>query len=148
MFFSNTEKLYLLCEKIEEPFEIIDINIALKKCFALAFDEEIPIYLQAGVIVPYDMIKAKKYMLASYSFLQTEDINEKYHIKIIPAGRVVIGYHFGSYETIGTTYEKVLKYCKKHKAKIISDSYEFCITDPFTSQSSVEYITKILFIIE
>ena len=57
-------------------------------------------------------------------------------------------YHVGDYPSIGRSYERLLDYCGKHRLRLISDSYEFCVNDYITTQVESEYITKILFYIQ
>jgi len=66
----------------------------------------------------------------------------------LPAGRCVCTYHTGDYLSIGSSYERILSYCKKNNLSILSDSYEFAINDYLSTGDENEYITKILFYIQ
>ena len=63
------------------------------------------------------------------------------------AGRCVCTYNTGDYLSIGSSYERILSYCKKNNLSILSDSYEFAINDYLSTGDENEYITKILFYI-
>lgn len=139
---------YILCTDVKKPYTMTNISIATKLCYAQAFKEDIPVYLQCGVIVPYEKIMSKKYTEARTAFLTSEnDISVK-NIRKLEKGLVVSAYHFGDYYSIGNTYEKILDYCENNDIKIISDSYEFCINDYMTSGDENEFITRILFYVE
>ena len=53
-----------------------------------------------------------------------------------------------SSDLIGIAYERILAYCREHQLRIISDSYEFALTDYLSTGDETEYITKILFYVE
>ncbi len=63
---------YLLCAPVESPCSFREISIATKKCFSQALRDELPIYFQTGVIVPYERILRERYTEASAAFLSIE----------------------------------------------------------------------------
>ena len=66
--------------------------------------------------------------------------------KKAPGRRVYQIYHFGSYDTIADSYQKLLEYCRQKNLRILSDAYEFCINHYITSSDVNEYITIFSFI--
>ena len=136
---------YILFQKIEEPYSLREISIATKKCFAEAFGKELPIFFQTGVSVPYERIEKGRFMEAAIAFLPIEKTEKVQNIKKIPMGKYAYVYHFGEYQSIGCSYEKLLNFCRENSLSIISDSYEFCINDYITSYDESEFITKIMF---
>ena len=52
-------------------------------------------------------------------------------------------YHWGTYESIDTSYRKLLSFCRENGLEILSDAYEFCINDYISSGDENEYITEI-----
>ena len=144
---SDTSTCTLLVHPVEAPYSLEKVSVATKTLFVNAFKQKLPIYYQSGVIVPYQRIIQKEYTMANTVFTPIEDgLNHK-DILVIPSGRCVIAYHCGDYPSIGSTYEKILKYCNHHGLTIISDSYEFCINDYLSSSDETEFITKIMFYI-
>lgn len=143
--YERMENKYILFHKVDAPYTLGDISIATKKCFAQALDGKLPLFFQAGVIVPLSRIKSHNFIQASTAFLTIEETEEAENIMKLPEGDCVSIYHFGTYDSIGTSYVKLLEYCEKEQLKIISDSYEFCINDYITSSKEEEYITKIMF---
>nr|WP_303182561.1 MerR family transcriptional regulator [Lachnoclostridium phocaeense] len=144
----EAEERYILTRKVEEPYSLREISIAAKQCFSYAFEKNLPVFFQCGVIVPLERIRAGRFVEASDAFLsveKTEQMNEQ--IRLLPAGQCVCTYHIGNYLSIGQSYTKLLDYCEANSLQIISDSYEFCINDHITTDDEDEYITKIMFYI-
>lgn len=139
---------YILAHKVKEPYGMREISIATKKCFAESFQKELPIFFQCGVIVPLRHILEERFTEAMYAFLLTEKTGRADSIKCLPAGKCVSIYHIGGYMSIGSSYRKLLNYCKTKSLQIISDSYEFCINDYITTHDENEYITKIMFYVK
>ena len=139
-----TEK-YLLYAEVESPQSFREISIATKKCFSQALKDALPIFFQTGVIVPYKHILEGRYTEANIAFLPIEKTKNVKNIMILPKGRAVSIYHYGTYQSVEYSYKKLLDYCKEHNLNIISDSYEFCINDYISSGDEREYITEIFF---
>lgn len=135
---------YLLYEPVQAPFSFRDISIATKKCFAAAFQKQLPIFFQSGVVVPLERIRSGDFTQASQAFVLTENTDRAPNIRPTPSGQCVSLYHFGLYASIGHSYRKLLDYCARHGLEIVSDSYEFCINDYLSSNDESEYITKIM----
>ncbi len=139
---------YVLFHPVDEPYTLKEISIATKKCFSQAFREQLPIFFQCGVIVPYQRIKSGHFTKASMAFLPIEKNDTAQNILCLPQGKCACIYHVGDYLSIGRSYEKLLNYCETNHLEIISDSYEFCINDYITSKDENEYITKIVFYVK
>lgn len=138
---------YLLCAEVEPPRSFREISIATKKCFSQALKDELPIFFQTGVIVPYKHISEGRYTEAQTAFLPIERTQKAKNIMPLKKGRVASIYHYGTYESVDRSYLKLLEFCKEHQLEIISDSYEFCINDYISSGDENEYITEIFFYI-
>lgn len=139
---------YILIHDVKEPYTLTEISIATKQCFADAFQKNLPVYLQSGVIVPLAHIRNGHYTAATKVFLPIEKTDKADNIQQLPAGTCVSIYHVGDYLSIARSYQKLLDYCETHSLEIISDSYEFCINDYLTSRDEEEYITKIMFYVQ
>ena len=139
---------YILCTDVKKPYTMTNVSIATKLCYAQAFKENLPVYLQCGDIIPYERILEKRYTEAVTAFLTSEKDSNVSNIRYLKKGLVVSAYHFGDYYSIGKTYDKILRYCNDNGVRIISDAYEFCINDYMTSGDENEFITKILFYVE
>lgn len=96
----EVDKQYLLAADVDEPRSFREISIATKKCFSQAMSDELPIFFQTGVIVPYENILAGRFTEASRAFLPIEKTKKAKNIVTLPAGRVVSIYHYGAYESV------------------------------------------------
>lgn len=139
---------YILYREVEQPYSLRETSIATKQCFSQAFQEQLPIFFQCGVIVPLKHILEERFTESTVAFLPVEKTDKAQNIREIPAGTCASIYHVGDYLSIGRSYRKLLEYCREQSLKIVSDSYEFCINDYITSHDESEYITKIMFFIE
>ena len=139
---------YILFREVKSPFTLKEISIATKKCFADSFQEQLPIFFQSGVIVPLRRIREGRFTEASTAFLPIEKTEKVKNIRQLPAGTCACVYHVGDYPSIGRSYQKLLDYCEHHNSNIISDAYEFSISDYITSHDENEYVTKIVFYVE
>lgn len=140
----DVETQYILFREVEKPYTLKEISIATKKCFADSFQEQLPIFFQSGVIVPFQHIQEGRFTEAVMAFLPIEKNNSAPNIKRLPPGKCVSIYHVGDYLSIGRSYQKLLNFCETNSLKILSDAYEFCINDYITSHDENEYITKIM----
>ena len=113
-----------------------------------ALKDELPIYFQTGVIVPYENILQERYTEASIAFLPIEKTKKAGNIRLLPRGRVACIYHYGTYESVELSYRKLLGFCREQGFEIISDSHEFCINDYISSGDETEFITEIFFYIQ
>lgn len=138
---------YLLYAGVEAPRSFREISIATKKCFSQALRDELPIFFQTGVIVPYEHILQGRYTEASTAFLPIEKTDKAQNIRLLPKGRAACIYHCGTYLSEDTSYQKLLRFCEEHRLEILSDAHEFCINDYISSGDENEYITEIFFYI-
>ena len=142
---SKTKPIYILCRKVQPPFDRVEISVETKACYTQAFEAKIPIFFQCGVAVPIQKILDGKYTEARMAFLTTEKCEGVDNIRELPAGLVVSTYHFGHYyDTIDQAYKRLLAYCRENNFEIVSDAYEFCINDYITSRNEEEFITKVM----
>lgn len=144
----NVSPRYVLFQEVEKPYSLREISIATKKCFAEAFQKQLPIFFQSGVMVPLKRILEGRFTEAALAFLPIERTDRTGNIRELPAGTCASIYHVGDYLSIGSSYRKLLHYCEAHSLRIVSDSYEFCINDYITTHDEAEYITKIMFYVE
>lgn len=143
----NITQKYLLYADVELPQSFREISIATKKCFSQALKDELPIFFQTGVIIPYKHISEGQYTEAAVAFLPIEKTKKAKNIRTLPKGTVASIYHYGTYESVERSYKKLLNFCKEQQFEIQSDAYEFCINDYISSGDENEYITEIFFYI-
>lgn len=144
----HIERQYILLQKVMPPYSLEQVSLATKRCFVKAFLERMPVYFQSGAIIPYERIKQGRYVEASYAFLPIEKADCSDMITELPEGKCVCTYHIGDYPSIGSSYERILEYCKSKGLCILSDSYELAINDYLSTDNEDEYITRIMFYVE
>lgn len=137
----------ILLQEVAAPYTLEMVSVATKQCFVRSFRERLPVFFQSGAIVPLSRIRQGQYTLASHAFLPIEKCSAAGVVEL-PAGPCVVTYHTGDYLSIGIAYERILAYCQEHRLHILSDSYEFALTDYLSTGDETEYITKILFYVE
>ncbi len=147
-FVEEVEAQYILFREVKAPYTLKEISISTKQCFADAFQEQLPIFFQSGVMVPLRHIREGRFTEAVTAFLPIEKTDKVPNIRRLPAGTCAAVYHVGDYLSIGRSYQKLLDFCEANSLNILSDSYEFCINDYLTSHDENEYITKIVFYVE
>ena len=145
---STTNSSYILYHNVDKPYDMKEISIATKKCYAQALTDNLPVFFQGGVSVPLENIKAGRYTEAKLAFLTTENLANVANVQKLPKGMTASLYHFGNYYDVGDSYVKLIQFCVKNNLRITSDSYEFCINDYITSRYEEEFITKIMFYVE
>ncbi len=121
--------------------------MATKKCFVHSLKEKLPFFFQSGAIVPLNNIQSKSFTEASFAFLPIEapHYTDALHL---PGGKCVSTYPTGDYLSIGTSYERLLKYCRINHLPILSDAYELANNDYLSNKDENEYITRILFYVK
>ncbi len=143
------EDSYILYHNVKPPFDMREISLATKKCYAQSSSCNLPVFFQCGVSVPLAHINSGDYTKASLAFLTTENTSLVSNIRKLPAGLTVSLCHFGNYySSIADSYRILLAFCDEQHLEIISDSYEFCINDYITSKNEEEFITKIMFYVK
>lgn len=58
---------------------------------------------------------------------------------------VVVGYHYGSYESVGASYQILDEWIKKNNKNISGPSWEVYLTDPTTEPDTNKWLTKIYY---
>lgn len=89
----------------------------------------------------------KRYTEASFAFspIVATHYTDVLHL---PEGKCVNTCPTGDYLSIGTAYERFLKYCRINHLTILSDAYELAINDYLSNKDENEYITRILFCVK
>lgn len=64
-------------------------------------------------------------------------------VRTYPAGLFAIACHLGGYDTIASTYKKLLAYIDAHGYRIIGDSLEISVVDTAYTENSDEFVTEI-----
>ena len=139
---------YIFYHTVQPPYSPREISIATKRCFADAFQRQLPVFFQCGVAVPKEKAMDGRCTQASLAFLPIEKVAGVKNLRRLPAGLCACIYHVGGYASIGRSYRALLGYCAAQGLAVVSDAYESCINDYITTRDENEYITKIMFYVQ
>lgn len=145
-FYTQNHPQYLAVQTVASPRTLFEIDLATKQLLLCCAKEQVGYEYLLGVMVPVSAIENGAYTAAQNAFLPLSErpkdpITFSVHKK--SAGTYLRGYHKGTYETIGQTYEKMLSTLKRYGYTPYGCSYEYCVLDSFTSSSADEYVTEI-----
>lgn len=77
----------------------------------------------------------------TFIFISKEQQNER--SEVIPAGKFLMYYHFGSYQKTSNSYQEMLAYIAKNNLSIIGPSLENTVINAWSAKSVDEYVTEI-----
>lgn len=143
VYFKEMGSEFLITQKVETPFQLLQTDIALKKLLTLVNKNKFPYNYQIGTIVSLENIINKKYTYAHSVFFPLHSKVNNPNVFEKNKGLYAITLHKGEYNNIGKTYEMLINSINKNGYKIIGPSFEYCILDSLTSNNSKDYITKI-----
>ena len=134
---------YLAVEKLGMDNGLAGVDIALKKLLGEANEKNYSHFYQLGDIVSMENVIKGEFLVFDYAFLPLEKPCDKSYMLVKPKGKYVVGYHKGSYKTVGETYNKMLEFIKANDLEIIGNAYEYCIYDSLITSNKNDYVTKI-----
>lgn len=143
IYFKEMDSEYLVVQNVDDPFQLLQTDIAFKKLLTTVTSKKYPYNYQLGTIISLENLLLKKYTTADFVFfplykkLKVCDVIEK------TSGLYAIALHKGEYTNIGKTYEFLINAIKTNDYKMIGPSFEYSILDSLTSYTSKDYITKI-----
>lgn len=141
--FKSIPKEYLYIEKVQGDRTLVQLDIALKKLITRAKKEKVPYYYQIGAIIPVKNIKSGKYTISEYGFLPLSEKIKSAGVIEKAGGLYATTYHRGTYESIGKTYDYLIKEIEDRGYVLGDKSYEYCIFDSLTTRNREEYTTEI-----
>lgn len=77
-----------------------------------------------------------------------KEVENKDHIFKIKPGFYASVYHFGSYDNIEKSYDKIIDFSKKHGYKLGKEAIERFVVDSWTFRDKEQYVTEILIPVE
>lgn len=146
-FFTQPYAQYLAMHPVAPPHTLFDVDLATKQLLLCCADAQVGYEYLLGVTVPVPSILRGAYTAAEYAFLPLSERPKNtcgaFLVHKKPAGEYLCGYHKGTYETIGETYERMIAFLHQNGLSPCGYSYEYCVLDSFTSRSPQEYVTQI-----
>lgn len=137
-------KEYLLCSG--------DIEQDANKSFAKFMEEYISFYNdntlaiedRVGCMISLKHIQQKDYSNFSFLYTKAKSNSHATRIKVRRAGSFLVGYHIGSYEKMGESYERILAYAEQHNLILGEYGYEEYVIADISSRHIEQYMTMIL----
>ena len=134
---------YLAARRPEAPCGLVEVDIALKRLLRDATEEKLPFFYQIGNMVAKEDLQLGRFLKFAYVFLPLERPTASAQMLRKPAGLYAQIYHIGDYETMAQAYRRLIDALHAEGYEIAGPSYEFCIFDCLTTQTTAEYATKI-----
>ncbi len=146
-FETQPQPQYLAVQPVAQPRTLFDIDLATKQLLLCCADAQQSYEYLLGVMVPVDSILRGAYTAAEYAFLplfeRPKNVRGAFLVHKKSSGEYLRGYHQGTYETIGETYDRMVGFLRQNGLSPCGYSYEYCVLDSFTSRSPQEYVTQI-----
>ncbi len=145
------EDEYLAARRVASPGDLWQVDVAFKKLFKAARENDWGHFYQLGVMVNMQKLKSGIYTQADFAVMPLrkgfENENTCGHSSAIctvkPSGRYICCLHKGDYDSIGITYKKMMSYADENGIKCGEYAYEYCVMDNLTSSDNSEYMTVI-----
>lgn len=147
-FIKRKKSFNTLEAPIKPPYDPTDVDLSLKELLMYVEQTDFLSDYTMGSIVTREDLKTKSFLKNRATFIIINQKIEHEYFKKTPSGKYAVIFHHGTYETIASSYEKLLNYIAKHNYKIISDAYETMIFDCFVVKDEKKYLTEISILIE
>ena len=95
-------------------------------------------------VLPIAQIRAGNYEDYAYLYAQVNGDNQDGADIARPEGTYLVGYHFGHYDTIGQTYQRMLKYAHAQGLQPGEFAYEEYLLYDMAVQETSQMVTKLL----
>ncbi|EGO63680.1 MerR family transcriptional regulator [Acetonema longum] len=135
---------YLLAMPVQYVNGIPDYNLTLLKITERIASYSIPFYWKVGCIPQLDPSENREEVM----FVVLDSVITDPYVKLKPAGNYLCTYHYGLYDTLGNTYEKLFDYVKSNHLMMTGDIYEIYIINNLITADENSYITEISVTIE
>lgn len=144
IYFKEMDSEFLITQKVEKPFQLLQTDIAFKKLLTIVTNNKYPYNYQIGTIISLESLVNKKYTTADSVFFPLHSKLNDANVLKKPQGLYAITLHKGEYKNVGKTYELLIDTINKNGYEMIGPSFEYGILDSLTSYSAKDYITKIV----
>lgn len=143
VYFQELQSEFIITQKVEEPFQLLQTDIAFKKLLTIVNKNKYPYNYQVGTIISLENLLSKNYTTAHSVFFPLHNKLSAPNVFKKAEGLYAITLHKGEYKDVGKTYEILIDTINKNGYEMTGPSFEYGILDSLTSYSSKDYITKI-----
>ncbi|HWR08987.1 MerR family transcriptional regulator [Sporomusa sp.] len=130
---------YLLAMPLQYINGLPAYHLTLSKITECLANHSIPFYWKVGYVTTLEPPEKSKDLM----FVVLDHAIANSHVKLKPAGIYLCTYHYGLYETLDNTYEKLFTYIKSNRLTTIGHIYENYIINNLATADESSYITEI-----
>ncbi|AWI06915.1 MerR family transcriptional regulator [Clostridium drakei] len=131
---------YLYSIPVQRVNGLQDFNLTLSKIKEHIGNCLDTCFWDVGCIEKYDSFEKNR---NTEMFVVVDSIFKDQYLKIKPAGHYLCTYHYGSYNTLDTTYKNLFNYMNLNGFNISEDIYEIYIVDILNTDNESNFITEI-----
>lgn len=145
---------YLFTQEIASPYRMLETDLAVKNLLNRVTADNLIYDYQIGAMVPPEHLLNGRFTEATKVFAPMqwpsagEEESLSTSILLRPAGQYAVCYHYGDYDSLGCSYQRLLAEIARTGRKILGDSYEYNLFDNLTSLHEKDYLTKIVIQVE
>ena len=114
-------------------------NLTLSKIIERLATCSVPFYWKMGCFTTLEPPEEGKELM----FVVLDSAIADPHVKLKPAGNYLCTYHYGLYDTLDNTYEKLFEYIKSNRLMRTGDIYENYIINNLSTADQNSYTTEI-----
>ncbi|WP_196591931.1 MerR family transcriptional regulator [Pectinatus frisingensis] len=130
---------HLLAMPVQYVNGFPDYYLTLSKITERMASYSIPFYWNVGCITTLEPLEDVKESM----FVALDNAIVDQYVRLKPAGNYLCTYHYGPYDTLDGTYDKLLTYIKSNQLMILGDFYENYIINNLSTEDETSYITEI-----
>lgn len=143
----DERKVYLIHKNFGHESISDEIENLIEKIYHVKEDSFNLDVRSLGTIVSHNDLLRENYSKYSGIFMVQENSSYK-NLVTFPKGKYASIYHKGDYESIGTSYEKLISFIKEKGYKIKSFAIDLALIDIKLSINPKDYITEIQILLE
>ena len=137
------EETRLLCS--EDTHNATDRSFAnyMQEYIQFIKKHEVQLQQSVGSMIKLEAIQKQEYLNFSYLFIAC-DTKVKKNTRKRKKGNYICGWHYGDYDTISFTYQKMLAFAHQHQITLGEFAYEEYLVADIAQKNREQYITRIL----
>lgn len=143
VFFEIQDEEYLLLSDAMIEADDYDMTLNIAKLINNA-PHKLPYYNLLGITRLTSEVRDGKYNHFGQFYLKLLKKSAKATYYTKAAGKYLVTYHYGSFESIGDAYKRLLIYVQENEILLTDSFFEETVVDDLSVFSNNEYITKLM----
>ena len=141
-FIKEKKEEHYLFLPVKEPYDDAQIDLSLKKLLLFVEQQDYLADYSMGTVVKKDDLKKGDLRNTGTFIIINKALRSKYYRKM-PKGSYATIYHYGAYENLKDSYDKLLSFIKTKGYIIDGDAFEYLIFDIFVVQNKKDFVTEL-----